>query len=175
MASGSPSPSFLSQSHLPSTHTTMSHENHVTCKYRKNCFHYSFTKTFHFCISGVFFFRNWHVSIRCIFTIIHCFNWCNFKVNGNASKMESKSLHHYIALPAGLPRRPETCWWCRYVLTPGWQAFWELTGRKARTKRRLEQACMRRKQQFNHMILNFKLIAVWISEIAVIVTIQVSV
>lgn len=50
-----------------------------------------------------------------------------------------------IGLPAGQPHRPGTCLWCRYFLAPGWQAFWELTGRKARTRRRLERACKRGK------------------------------
>lgn len=53
--------------------------------------------------------------------------------------------HTYIGVPAGQPHKPGTCSWCRYFLAPGWQAFWELTGRKARTRRRLGRACKRGK------------------------------
>lgn len=60
----------------------------------------------------------------------------------------------YIGVPEGQPRRPGTCLWCRYFLAPGWQAFWELTGRKARTGRRLEQACKRGKQLKRRTLIN---------------------
>lgn len=53
--------------------------------------------------------------------------------------------HTYIGVPAGQPHKPRTCSWCRYFLAPGWQAFWEWTGRKARTRRRLGRACRRGK------------------------------
>lgn len=62
-------------------------------------------------------------------------------------KRESKryrlemNMHLQIGLPASLLCRPETCWWCGCGLGPGSLAFWGLTGRKARTKRRLERAC----------------------------------
>lgn len=67
-------------------------------------------------------------------------------VGDNAKYIHVCPHYQNIGLPASPLCRPETCWWYGCGPGPGWLASWELTGRKAQTERRLEQACERIKR-----------------------------